>query len=341
MALEPDLREAARFLRLLDPGAEAFTFQSIPEAPDARGSATLAHGALEHVGDRLVRLNRRGHGVFVSTQRMDGGGRKVANFTGLRCCWLDIDKRAGQRLPKKWPLPPQIIVESSAGSFHCWWLLETEPRPSRKVWSGVQRQLVTTFRTDPVGHSDLTKVLRLPGFAHQKAEPRTVQIVESVRIRRSLATVAKVYTPLQEPPTSAKAKHTKADRPATMVDLIAVTSALNFLATIPHPHIPRMLPKYGGGRSTSFADDYGTWWRFGLALYRAFADDGFEAWHEWSQTSAAYPGAEACERKWRTFEDAGDEGVTLGSIFHAAKQHGWRRPYVPFRIAYEAMPKRA
>ena len=60
MSLDPDLKETTRFLKLLDPGADAFTFQSIPEASHSKGSATVLHGTLKEVADQLVKLNRCG-----------------------------------------------------------------------------------------------------------------------------------------------------------------------------------------------------------------------------------------------------------------------------------------
>ena len=297
--LEPDLTQANRFLRLLDPDAGAFTFQTIPEAPSAKGSATVLHGTLDEVADRLVKLNRRGHGIFVATQRMDGNGRRADNLERIRCHWLDVDGRAGQKLPRRWRhetkrglCPPPIIVETSPGSYHVWWPLKDEP--DRQMWAGVQRRLLKDMKSDPAGNTDVSKVLRLPGFLHQKTEPHLVRMVVSGRGRYSVADMVEVYIPIA-PPTKPSPNTVKA-RSATPADLLMVRSALKFLSSVAHPGVKRLPVKHGGGASKSYADHYETWVKFGLAIYRAFADDGFAVWHEWSKSSRAYPGAKGCER---------------------------------------------
>ena len=69
------------------------------------------------------------------------------------------------------------------------------------------------------------------------------------------------------------------------------------------------------------ADNYDTWVEVGQALH----DSGlFDLWDAWSQTSSKYPGAEAMRAKWSSFTAGG--GLTYRSVFHEAKQHGWKNP---------------
>ena len=199
------------------------------------------------------------------------------------------------------------------------------------MWAGVQRRLLKDMKSDPAGNTDVSKVLRLPGFLHQKTEPHLVRMVVSGRGRYSVADMVEVYIPIA-PPTKPSPNTVKA-RSATPADLLMVRSALKFLSSVAHPGVKRLPVKHGGGASKSFADHYETWVKFGLAIYRAFADDGFAVWHEWSKSSRAYPGAKECERKWSTFENAGNNGVSLGTVFYHATQNGWRRPHVPFRAS--------
>jgi hypothetical protein len=74
-------------------------------------------------------------------------------------------------------------------------------------------------------------------------------------------------------------------------------------------HIPPCLP-------------YHDWVRVGMALKSALGDAGFELWDKWSSGSPKYPGRRETEAKWRSFSG---QGVTVGTLFHIAKLHGWRR----------------
>ncbi|WP_395008676.1 DUF5906 domain-containing protein, partial [Undibacterium sp.] len=48
-------------------------------------------------------------------------------------------------------------------------------------------------------------------------------------------------------------------------------------------------------------------------------------WNYWSSKSSKYDGAEACQKKWDSFGKRGVE-VTAGTIFHLAKERGWKPP---------------
>ena len=65
------------------------------------------------------------------------------------------------------------------------------------------------------------------------------------------------------------------------------------------------------------AHDYALWIEIGLALKAGGM--GVEVWDTWSQSSPKYEPGE-CDRRWATFAP---NKITLGSIFHHAKQHGF------------------
>jgi hypothetical protein len=65
-------------------------------------------------------------------------------------------------------------------------------------------------------------------------------------------------------------------------------------------------------------------------------DRGFELWDEWSsgglqgKQAKKYPGREALERKCASFErDYKGRKITVGSIFHRARECGWKEELVP------------
>ena len=112
---------------------------------------------------------------------------------------------------------------------------------------------------------------------------------------------------------------------------------MKHLATIPHPDVKRLPERSGGGASKSYADDYETWFKFGLAMYRTFGDDGFDAWDAWSRSSDTYR-PEVMQSKWASFAGADRDNnvVSVGSIFYAAKRNGWSYGLAQTRIAFQA-----
>ena len=68
---------------------------------------------------------------------------------------------------------------------------------------------------------------------------------------------------------------------------------------------------------------YPTWVRIGMGLRWASEDWGLDAWDAWSEKGEKYLGRDELEAKWDTFDP--DGGVTLGTLFHLAKQAGWVR----------------
>ena len=73
------------------------------------------------------------------------------------------------------------------------------------------------------------------------------------------------------------------------------------------------------------ADDYDSWLRIGMALHDWDLEAGFDLWCEWSKSSTKFD-ADACGVKWESFS-AGD-GVTIASVFGAARDAGWKLPPV-------------
>ncbi len=65
------------------------------------------------------------------------------------------------------------------------------------------------------------------------------------------------------------------------------------------------------------------WLRIGMALHAGFQGDaeGFLLWDEWSAAGGKYQKGEPAQR-WGSFKS--EKGVTLGTLFHIAKAHGWQ-----------------
>jgi len=70
------------------------------------------------------------------------------------------------------------------------------------------------------------------------------------------------------------------------------------------------------------SDEYTTWINVGMALKHALPEEGYELWEAWSQTSVYFE-SEQLPEKWESFDS---EEITIGSIFHLAKQKGFKVP---------------
>ncbi|RKT24446.1 P4 family phage/plasmid primase-like protein [Paraburkholderia sp. RAU2J] len=73
------------------------------------------------------------------------------------------------------------------------------------------------------------------------------------------------------------------------------------------------------------ADERDTWIKVGTALHHYFegSDAGRELWDDWSEESSKFDGDDQ-ERTWRGFK--ADGAITLGTVVHLAKEHGWTQP---------------
>ena len=71
------------------------------------------------------------------------------------------------------------------------------------------------------------------------------------------------------------------------------------------------------------ADDYDKWIRVGMALWHEFegSGDGFEIWHNWSQTSDSYTDERSLRVRWRGFRPGrGGRVTTFATVLHWARE---------------------
>jgi hypothetical protein len=171
----PDLDQARRFLSLLDPDAETFTFQTFDDSKLGRGHlAKILHGTLDELAPQLTALQKGGAGVFVTVNETDGQGRKAENIRRVRSAFVDLDGSPVQPV-MACNLEPHIVVESSPGKFHAYWIAH---RLKLESFGQIQKSLIARFGGDKAVH-DLPRVMRLPGFVHQKAEPFMTRIIQA------------------------------------------------------------------------------------------------------------------------------------------------------------------
>ena len=181
-ALQPDRGQAERFLRLLDPEVDSFSFRTYSDTPYTRipGSDPLEcaiHGSLAQRYAELPALNRAGAAVSVTVNAGNGRGRRVEDMVRVRALFVDDDDPEGRPLPL---VPdPDITVQSSPGRYHHYWMVRGL---ALEEFCPAQARLAGRYSTDRRVCA-LNQAMALPGFWRRKrvAEPYQTRLV---RVRR-------------------------------------------------------------------------------------------------------------------------------------------------------------
>jgi hypothetical protein len=113
-----DVGPAINFLKLLDPKLAGFTFQTFDEDHN-RKNPELTKVIQFQDRRKLFHLHALGAGVFITVNETDGKGRKKENITRVRAVFQEDD----DGFDGVFPLEPSMVVESSPGHFHRYWLV--------------------------------------------------------------------------------------------------------------------------------------------------------------------------------------------------------------------------
>lgn len=166
---------------LLDALGKFHTFQTFDDSPAKRPELVRTlHGTLTEHYDELSRLNKLGAGVFFTVNETDGKGRKNENIVRVRALFADFDTVDNRRPIKLSRLGgiyvPSCIVESSPGKHHAYWVLsdDTTGQCPLDYFHTAQKELAYCFGSDPK-ICDLARVMRVPGFYHNKGAPFLVR----------------------------------------------------------------------------------------------------------------------------------------------------------------------
>ena len=296
-----DLQQASAFLALLDQTAQEFTFQTFDDQKERKRTdlTRILIGTLEEHADELTRLSAQGAGVFVTVNATDGRGRRLANIMRYRAIFQEADM-PGAKIP---PLEPHIVVESSPGKFHRYWGIDSATEPPVSEWLAVMRRMVADWNSDP-NAKDAARVLRLPGFPHQKnpdAPHMILVVAQSSRAPYRWDEIVDVIPPLQ-----IEAKDRRAIKGKGIHCPLEIKSAL---------------------ASLDPDAKYGFWITTGMALHHADngGGEGFALWDDWSAKGGSYELGE-CADKWDSFGEHSGPPVTLATVFHMAKEVGWNWP---------------
>lgn len=177
--LQPDLAQARHFFGVLAP-AGIVTMQTFGDKAKSQSLNRVFHGTLDQHADELIKLNLAGAGIFVMINEGDGipspgkaTCRSNDNVVCIRSVFCDLDGAPLEPILQA-AVQPQIIVESSPGKWHVYWLTSDT---TLAEFRGIQKALADKFNSDPA-ECDLARVMRLPGFYHQKGKPFMTRLVK-------------------------------------------------------------------------------------------------------------------------------------------------------------------
>lgn len=332
--LIPDLSQAIRFLKALDPSADVrslvcdypdgFSFQTFDDAKGRKDPrlASVLHGELSTVSARLTKLNNYRAGIFVTINETDGQGRKLSNIVRVRAVWVEDDAGLGIELP----LEPHLISETSPGKFHKIFLVDGLTHDQHQQ---VQKVLVEQYGSDP-NAKDLARVLRVPGFYHCKEKAVMVRLIhESGAEPYSAAEILEAF---------------KADPSAVIAKPTANTSISNTVSSS-DDYTPisesEPLPDINATNAVFYLPDpgnqsYSEWRDVGMALHHQFrgSDVGLHLFDEWSQNVRAYQGFEDIEASWKAFgkRKEGPE-ITFRSLVQAHNAQKIEEKKIDFSVA--------
>ena len=307
-------QEAIKFLSILAPGENNFSFQTFDDNADRKNEnlSGISHGSISEHWNELDALNQQGAGVFVTVNRTDLKGRKKANIIRVRAIWQEADNGDEPTLP----CLPHIEVESSPGKFHRYVLTDGPEVNCLDEFESVQQRMVDNYGSDP-NAKDRSRVLRLPGFFHQKINskknlvgtPHLVRVVSSSSLRPYSWDELKKKFPPVEKKENKRLKHIIPKRQKNDFVLGLYDQILGALQYL-NPDC-----------------EYEDWLKIGMALHNSDPNQsGLEIWIGWSRGGIKYNEGE-CWEKWKTFnnENVGDMNklITVGTIFHMGKQAGW------------------
>lgn len=136
-------------------------------------------GSLVQVYETLKQYNQQGWGVFVCVNATDGKGQKLENIHHIRTHVADLDNTMSSNAMLAKAIAsqpaPHFYVNTSPNKYHIYWLVE--PYTGNDYYTTLQRKIKQVYDGDK-SVTDATRVLRVPGFYHNKAEPTLVTLVQ-------------------------------------------------------------------------------------------------------------------------------------------------------------------
>ena len=168
-----NLEDARRFVEMFGNGPHAYqTFDDDKTRKDSKLRSKDWYGTFDDYKDRLVVRNQGGAAVSICINQNEGAKRAKDHIVKIRALFLDTDGAPLQAILDA-VLTPHMIIESSPGRYHCYWLVDDCPV---NQFNPIMLALAHRFNCD-AQIANPCVVMRVPGFLHQKGNPFLSRIV--------------------------------------------------------------------------------------------------------------------------------------------------------------------
>jgi hypothetical protein len=163
-------------------------FSDPNDGPKPDPLARIIHSSLADCAETLERLNRMKAGAFVTVNTTNLKGRHKTDITQIVGWHVDLDFKDAvasvdvQTILDSLPLKPTMVVRTPGG-LHLYWLaVDPLPCDGKTRWLEHEAELKAIQRTLSDFGADkaactVERVLRIPGFLHQKSTPTLVELL--------------------------------------------------------------------------------------------------------------------------------------------------------------------
>jgi len=304
--MKPVPKEIKRFQKFFHPGLKA-TFQSYRTNGIGSQMPRYFSGILDQeLGEKLVAANVDGMEISMLINRANGGGRKSSDITDIVAVFADFDDsdRTKEQLLEELPIEPHLLVQTSPGNFHAYWLVKGCRVDQFK---SVQKALAQQLGSD-MNVCDPSRVMRMPGTINWKRdEPFLVKIVHMDDHAVALP-IAKFVKNMDLP-----------------CDVLTQTAAVSSEAAIDLPAklrglTPQVREDIKAALAGVPAEDRWVWWKVGAAIHSIDSTKvGYELWTNWSEQSDKFKAGEH-RKLWTSFKTGG--AVNIETLFWLANHFG-------------------
>ena len=307
----PDQTEMLRFLTLLHGNKPTWFLKFRKDGtirPNEYGAQL--YGTPICFLNKMVEANATGSNVAVAVNQIGKFRRANDNVTGINAIFIDVDNGVTtENELMDLPLPPNIIVATSPGRLHAYWLVSN---CSVQKFKHIQRALAKRFDSDR-NVCDPARMMRLPGSINwNHGRPVLAQIIDE--IKRPPVSVAELVRALGLK-VEVPAKSAAAGKPDTASAVLGKVSCTpqKLLTAAKQAQIKEALVALP-------ADDRNMWLHSGMAIHSvAPGKQGYALWTAWSKTGAKFD--EVVQQKtWKHFKEKG--GINIQSLFWFARRAG-------------------
>ena len=254
--LDINFEAAKQFLKCLDDTTDVFCFRTYPDNGDDKKLNKNWTTTFEEAKYDLAAFNERGASVCVV---INEGGHTDSDIHRVRYIFVDTDGASPKPLIDA--LKPHIMIESSPRRYHIYWKVSD---CEVAKFNAVQHALAKKYGTDPVIKNP-SRIMRIPGFFHQKSAPTEVTILYQ-NLARPTYSIDEICSSLglksNEPAFERSAPSTVAPAYKTHFSLTEIEQMLTHLEPF---------------------DDYNQWIKVGFMLAEYYGEEARELFLKWSR----------------------------------------------------------